>query len=106
MYSSAENRRWCPHSGQTLSARSNLSRISTCPHASHFSHASGGISRRSRTDWRGFLSFLNHAMTAIGGSGREWLSVDERWLSPKQTIWAQHRTYARPFSVSHYYTST
>ena len=66
MYSSAPMRRCRPHSGQTLSAFSNFSRMSMCPQPSHFSHASGGISSRSRCDVRGLRSFLNHAITAIG----------------------------------------
>ena len=69
MYSSAEMRRCRPHSGQTFSAFSNFSRKSMCPQPSHFSHASGGISNRSRCEVRGFRSFLNHAITAIGGRG-------------------------------------
>ena len=69
MYSSAVMRRCRPHSGQTLSAFSNFSRRSMCPQPSHFSQASGGISNRSRCDVRGFRSFLNHAITAIGVMG-------------------------------------
>src|SRR5689334_6360883 len=41
--------------------------MSTCPQPSHFSHASAGISNRSRCDVRGLRSFLNHAIKAIGG---------------------------------------
>ena len=66
MYSSAEIRRCRPHSGQTFSAFSNFSRMSMWPQSSHFSHASAGISSRSRWDVRGLRSFLNHAITAIG----------------------------------------
>lgn len=69
MYSSADIRRCLPHSGQTLYARSNFSRRSRWPQFSHFSHASAGISRRSRLETRGFRSFLNQAITAIDKSG-------------------------------------
>src|SRR5215510_15551502 len=40
--------------------RSNFSRMSVCPHASHFSQTSGGISSRSRRDCLGFFGFLFH----------------------------------------------
>src|SRR5947207_13219463 len=36
--------------------------MSVCPHASHFSQTSAGISSRSRRGCRGFFSFLNQAM--------------------------------------------
>src|SRR5689334_6824326 len=37
------------------------------PHSSHFSQASAGISSFTRSDVRGFRSFLNQAIRAIRG---------------------------------------
>src|SRR5437870_7992030 len=70
MYSWAEMRRWCPQLGHTFSARTNRSLMSMCPHSSHFSHASAGISSLTRSDVRGFRSFLNQAIRGIGGFGK------------------------------------
>src|SRR5207247_172192 len=62
MYSWAEMRRWCPQLGHTFSARTNRSLMSMCPHSSHFSQASAGISSLTRSDVRGLRSFLNQAI--------------------------------------------
>src|SRR5213078_4480547 len=66
MYSWAEMRRWCPQLGHTFSARTNRSLMSMCPHSSHFSQASAGISSFTRSELRGLRSFLNQAIRAIG----------------------------------------
>ena len=66
MYSCALMRRWKPQFGQTFSALANRSLISICPHSSHFSQASAGISSFTRSEVRGFRSFLNQAIRAIG----------------------------------------
>src|SRR2546427_8770893 len=67
MYSWAEMRRWCPQLGHTFSARTNRSLMSMCPHSSHFSQASAGISSLTRSDVRGLRSFLNQAIrTTVG----------------------------------------
>src|SRR5437667_8699976 len=65
MYSWAEMLRLCPQLGHTLSARTNRSLMSMCPHSSHFSQASAGISSFTRSEVRGLRSFLNQAIRAI-----------------------------------------
>src|SRR5438876_62515 len=57
----------CDECGHTFSARTNRSLISMCPHSSHFSQASAGISSLTRSDVRGLRSFLNQAIrTTVG----------------------------------------
>src|SRR3989449_8441229 len=48
--------------GHTFSPRTNRSLMSMCPHSSHFSQASAGISSLTRSDVRGLRSFLNQAI--------------------------------------------
>src|SRR2546427_708386 len=57
----------CPQLGHTFSPRTNRSLMSMCPHSSHFSQASAGISSLTRSDVRGLRSFLNQAIrTTVG----------------------------------------
>src|SRR5207245_1368307 len=58
-----------------------------CPHSSHFSQASAGISSLTRSDVRGLRSFLNQAMRAMEGIG-------------KGTIWERPGGYASPELVT------
>ena len=59
--------------------RSNFSRMSVWPQASHFSQTSGGISSRWRLGCRGFLSFfVHHAIRAIWGRREAGASVGRR----------------------------
>jgi hypothetical protein len=74
-YSIARIRRWCSQLGHTLRFRTNFSRMSVCPHFSHFSQASGGISCFSRRGCRAFFSLRNQAIREMSpgvGSGKRF----------------------------------
>jgi len=57
-----------PAIGAHVRARTNRSLMSMCPHSSHFSQASAGISSFTRSDVRGLRSFLNQAIRATVGN--------------------------------------
>src|SRR5687767_5967858 len=59
--------------------------MSVCPHASHFSQTSAGISRRSVRGARGFFSFRNQAMAVKMTPGRQnFKAVDRKGREDRQ----------------------
>src|SRR5207247_9677409 len=81
MYSWAEMRRWCPQLGHTFSARTNRSLMSMCPHSSHFSQASAGISCLPRSDVSGLSCFFRQVIVTTVEELTEavWGSVVYCW---------------------------